>query len=113
MRRRLLENEPVQHHESYRGDQHHDGDDIELLRGMPGDGLAAVDVLLELDPLGGQLVDPGEDHHRDEPDPEERDQQLAGPVGHVQEIEGDLADLQQQPGQHQVGAGDADDVAAP
>jgi hypothetical protein len=80
-----LWDEPINGHRTDCQHQQDDDQDVDLASGLTGDGLAAIDVLLALQPLRSHLVDPGEDQHRDEAQDQQHDDERSGPFRHGQQ----------------------------
>ncbi len=79
---------------------------------MPGDGLAAVDVLLALEALRRHLKGPREKQHDGEAEHQEYHEYLQHPVRRAKGLDREFRDLRNQPADHRVGDTHADDVAA-
>ena len=90
---------------------HADRDVIQLAAGFRGDRLAAIDRRLLLDTLRRQFVDPRKDNGHRESQQEDHQHDAVGPIGQAHQVEQQIPHLQDQPGEHRVSDGDAEDVA--
>ena len=85
---------------------------VELARGRIGDRLVTVDLVLALQALRGQLVDPGEDQRERKAEHEQPQHEARRPVRQFQNIEQELGNLQDHPPGNQVQQRDPDYIAA-
>ena len=107
-----LSHQLIHDHHSDGQSQHDDDQDIDLATGFGCAGLAAVHVLLALQPLRGYLEDPGEDQRQREAEDENRQDQPYPRGRQFHSVEQDIRDLQYQPGGDDIEDRGLDDVTA-
>ena len=105
-------------HESVEGEhdngssQQPDDPEIEPATGDVRDGLVAVHLFLQLDALWRDLEGPGHDHGQRKAQDYEKRQRRGDPFGQAQRGREQVADLQDQPTDNDVGGRDLENVAA-
>ena len=104
--------QPVPQQDDDRDRHQPDDQVIQLVSGLPGDGLLRPDLAGASDPLRGQLEGPGQQERKWKTNNTEPQNQLQSELGQAQRRGDDVGDLHHHPAQHQIGDAHAEDVAA-
>ncbi|MEM6512128.1 MAG: hypothetical protein AAF660_03865 [Pseudomonadota bacterium] len=92
--------------------QHTDDHVIQALAGVSGDGLVTIDVALTLNAFRCQLVRPGENQRRYQPDGQDDEHQSGRPFRKLQDRNKGLRHLDQNPRRNDVGNADPENVSS-